>query len=209
MSEEQPRFIVGLLAAALGAALVVYGGLYAIPAWRFAEAEPRYDAVARGKLGSVVELDALTRALRTSPMRADLNRAAFVQVVTAQREGLKSYRSETRMFAAQRDLRTGLRASPSDSYAWTRLALAEHRLERRERAAAALSLALQIAPADRKLTALQLDLALLLWPELDDGGKAAIERRLSEGKKWPDLAQALSGNSANALRAKLDAARAD
>jgi len=209
MTERQPRLIVGLLAAALGAALVVYGALYAIPAWRFAQAEPHYDPVARGKLGSVVELDALTRALRTSPMRADLNRAAFVQIVTAQREGLRSFRSETRMLAARRDLRTGLRASPSDGYAWTRLALAEHRLERREKAAAALSMALQVAPADRKLVALQLDLALLVWYDLDDGGKAAVARLLNEGRKWPDLAQALSSNSADALRAKLAAARED
>jgi len=204
MSDSSPRFLIGAFAASFALALILYAVSFVGSAWRFAQAEPQYDAVARGKLGTVIELDALTRALRVSPMRADLNRAGFVQVVTAQREGLKSARAATRMFSARRDLRAGLGIAPSDSLAWTRLAVAEHTLGNRERAAAALSVALQVAPAERKAIALQLDLALLLWPELDRAGKVSIERRLGDAEKSPHLAPVLAGNSAQALRRKLE-----
>jgi tetratricopeptide (TPR) repeat protein len=201
-------FVAGVLAAALAGALVVYASLYGEAAWRFAQAEPRYAEVARGKMGSVVELDALTQALRASPARADLSRAAFVQMVTAQRVGLNSLRAITRLSAARRDLRLGLRASPSDAYAWTRLAVVEHRLGHTAPAAAALGMALQVAPTERKLTAMQFDLAVTLWAELAPGAKAALERRLAWAEGWPDLKAAVASNSADALRKRLAAERA-
>lgn len=199
-----PRILLGLVASVFAVAMLIYGASYVAAAWRFAQAEPRYVEVAHGKAATVVELDALTRVLRASPMRADLNRAAYIQVLAAQSQGLKTAHSATRMFAARKDLHAGLGVSPSDSYAWTRLAIAEYRLGNTDRAAAALSMALQIAPAERKLTAMQLDLALMLWPGLDGAGRAAVERRLNEGRKWPELARVLEGNSAIALRAKIE-----
>ncbi len=195
----------GLLAAALGAFLCVYAALFAERAWDFARAEPRYNAVARGKVGTTVELDALMQALRASPWRADLNRAAFIQMLAAQREGLKSLRATTRLTAARRDLRLGLTASPADVYAWTRLAVTEARLDDAKAGADALSMALQIAPAERKLTGLQFDLAVALWPQLDGEGRAALERRLAFAAKWPGLKSVLAGNSATTLRARLAA----
>jgi tetratricopeptide (TPR) repeat protein len=196
----------GLVAAALGAFVCLYGALFAEPAWNFAHAEPRYAAVARGHLGTTVELDALMQALRASPWTADLNRAGFVQMLAAQREGLRSLRATTRLTAARRDLRLGLMASPSDAYAWTRLAVTEARLGDTKAAAAALSMALQIAPAERKLTALHFDLAVALWHDLDEAGRAAIGRRLAFAEKWPDLKRVREGNSAVTLRNRLAAA---
>jgi len=200
--------VAGVLGAVLGAALVVYAGLYADSAWNFAQAEPRYAEVTHGKLGSVVELDALTQALRASPARADLSRAAFVQMVTAQRVGLNSFRAITRLSAARRDLRLGLRASPSDAYAWTRLAVVEHRLGHVAAAAAALGMALQVAPAEHRLAAMQFDLAVVHWGGLAPDAKAALERRLFWAQAWPDLKAVAAGNSANVLRKRLAAERA-
>ena len=203
-TDSSPRILLGLVASVFAMAMLIYGASFVEAAWRFAQAEPRYAEVAHGKAATVVELDALTRVLRGSPMRADLSRSAYIQVLAAQQQGLKTAHSATRMFAARKDLHAGLSASPSDSYAWTRLAIAEYRLADTGRAAAALSMALQIAPAERKLMALQLDLALMLWPDLDNAGRAAVERRLNEGRKWPDLVRVLEGNSAVALRAKIE-----
>jgi hypothetical protein len=195
--------------AALAAYLLVYAALFGASAWTFAGAEPRYTAVAKGKVGSVYELDALTRALRASPWRADLSRAAFVQMLTAQQEGLGSLRATTRLTAARRDLRLGLAASPSDAYAWTRLAISEQRIEHEEEAARALSLALQVAPTERKLTAVQFDLAVILWPELDTPGREALERRIKWAERRADLKSAVTGNSATVLRERLAAWRRD
>ncbi|MBP6014735.1 MAG: hypothetical protein KBA31_21105 [Alphaproteobacteria bacterium] len=199
--------VAGVLAAAFSSWLLVYGAMFLISSWHFAEAEPRYAAVARGKAGTVVELDALIQALRTSPVRADLSRAAFVQMLTAQQIGLRSLRATTRLTAARRDLRLGLSASPSDAYAWTRLAITEQRLEHQDEAAAALAMALQVAPAERKLTAVQLDLGVSLWPDLRKEGRDALARRLKLAERWPEQQRTLAGNSAAALRERLAAER--
>ncbi|MCE9522376.1 MAG: hypothetical protein K8S25_08095 [Alphaproteobacteria bacterium] len=192
-----------MVAAALASYLCLYALTSVSLAWDFAHAEPRYAAVARGKIGTALELDALIPALRASPFRADLSRAAFVQMVMAQQIGLKSLRATTRMAAARRDLRLGLAAAPSDAYAWTRLAVAEMHLGNIKAAAGALSIAMQIAPAERKLTPIHFDLAVALLPELDAQGKATVARRLQIAAKWPELTPALSSNSANALRSRL------
>ena len=193
----------GLIAAVLAAFLCAYASMFASTAWNFAHAEPRYAAVARGKIGSALELDSLIQALRASPSRADLGRAAFVQMLMAQQIGLKTLRATTRMAAARRDLRLALIAAPSDAYAWTRLAVSELHLGNVRAAAKALSVAIQIAPAERKLTSLQFDLAVAVWPELDALGRDAIDRRLTSSAKWPELKSVLDGNSAQALRARL------
>lgn len=201
--------VVGVLVAAFAAYLMVYAAMFGGPAWTFAGAEPRYADVAKGKVGSVFELDALTRALRESPFRADLSRAAFVQMLTAQQEGLASFRAATRLTAARRDLRLGLSASPSDAYAWTRLAISEQRIEHEEDAARALSIALQIAPAERKLTSVHFDLAVILWPVLDTVAREALERRLKWAEGRADLQAAVGGNSATVLRERLATWRRD
>jgi hypothetical protein len=197
----------GMFAAAMGAYMFLYGAQFVAPAWDYAHAEPRFAAVARGKLETALELDGLIQALRTSPWRSDMGRAAFVQMLTAQQIGVKSLRATTRLTAARRDLRHALFAAPSDAYAWTRLAVTELHLEHPQAAATALSVALQIAPAERKLTGLQFDLAVALWEKMDQPGRDAVERRLSSAEKWPELKPVLAGNSAQALRARLSPLR--
>jgi hypothetical protein len=201
-------FVVGLIAGVTGVAMIVYATMYVGPAWRYAHAEPRYAEVSRGKIGTQVELDALTQALRASPWRTDLGRAAIVQMLAAQQIGLASLRAVTRLDASRRDLRLGLASSPSDGYAWTRLAIVELRLAHKRAAGAALSAALQVAPAERKLTSVQFDLAAALWPELDKKGRDALAVRLDWAAKWPDLKPAIEGNSAGALRRYIAAERA-
>ena len=208
-TDSAPTFLVGILAALFAAAMCVYAWMFVVPAWNFAQAEPRYAQITHGKVASVVELDAVTQALRASPMRGDLNRAAFVQMLTAQQVGLKTLRATTRLLAARRDLRRGLAVAPSDVYAWTRLAVSEQRLGNLGPAAAALAMALEIAPNERKLTAVHFDLAVLLWPQLDSAGRAAVQRRLTTAEKWPDLAPTLAGNSAVVLRQRLQESGSD
>jgi hypothetical protein len=197
----------GLLAGVLGASLLVYGALYVEPAWTFAQAEPRYQDVVRGKLGSMVEMDALTQALRASPLQGDLSRAAFVQMLSAQELGLTSLRAVMRLTVARRDLRRGLAASPADAFGWMRLAVTELRLNAAESAAKALGLALKMAPKEPKLAAMQIDLAVALWPHLDVRTKAALERRLNWVQTRPDLKAVAEGNSARVVRERLTAER--
>lgn len=201
---QSETLVVGVLTAAFAAYLMVYAALFAWPMWTFAGEEPRYAAIARGKVGNVFELDSLTRALRTSPWRADMSRAAFVQMLTAQQVGLGSLRATTRLTAARRDLRLGLRAAPSDAYAWTRLAISEQRLEHLKDAGAALSIALQIAPAERKLASVQFDLAVILWHQLDVAGREALAHRLKWAKGRPEFATLVAGNSVSVLNTRLE-----
>lgn len=199
----------GLTTGAISAALFVYAMLNVEAAWHFAQAEPRYGEIARGRAATVVELDALTQALRASPVPADLSRAALVQMLTAQQVGLETIRALPRLSAARRDLRLGLAAAPTDAFAWTRLAVTETNLDNRQNAAAALSLALQVAPTDQKLAALQFDLAVVVWPQLSSDAKALVERRLNWAQRWPSLKTVVEGNSAGALRRLIAADQAD
>lgn len=193
--------LITVAAGALGAFLCVYASLFAWSAWSFAGAEVQYGEAAKGRAKSIAELDALTQALRGSPWQGDLSRAAFVEMRAAQQLGLKSPRARARLAAARRDVQRGLLAAPSDAYAWTRLAVIDLELDGpAPPAAAALSVALQIAPAERKLTAIHIDLSAALWAHLDAVARAAVSRRLSLAEKWPEFKSALAGNSARALR---------
>jgi hypothetical protein len=202
---QSETLIIGVFTAVFAACLIVYAALFALPAWTFAGAEPRYAAVTKGQVGNVFELDSLTRALRESPWRADMSRAAFVQMLTAQQVGLGSLRATTRLTAARRDLRLGLAAAPSDAYAWTRLAISEQRLEHLKAAGAALSIALQIAPAERRLAPVQFDLAVILWHHLDTPGREALARRLKWAQGRPELKTVLAENSVTVLSSRLGA----
>ncbi len=195
--------VIGVLMAVFAALLIVYAVQFVQPAWHFAQSEPRYLDVMKGKPAGVVELDALTRALRASPSPSDLNRAAFVQMITAQNLGLKSFRALTRLTSARRDLRLGLSSAPSDAYAWSRLAVAELELGNPRDAGAALSMALQLAPSERGLTQMHFDLAVVLWPQLDSRARRSIAQRLKWAAQVPELARAVTGNSALALQDKV------
>jgi hypothetical protein len=193
----------GLIAGAIAGGLIVFGALYGQASWHFAQAEPAFREVASGKSATVVELDALTQALRASPQRSDLSSAAIVQMLTAEQVGISSLRAISRVSAARRDLRLGLGASPSDASAWTRLAMTEAQLGHHARAVAALTLACEIAPNDPAPAAMQFDLALVLWPHMDARGKAAVERRLQWAGRRIDMKSVVAANAAATLQQRL------
>jgi len=199
----------GLVTSAIAAALVVYAALYGEAAWSFAQAEAHYRELASGKPHTIVELDALTQALRASSARSDLSSAARVQILAAEQIGVTSLRAISRLSAARRDLRLGLAASPADAFAWTRLAATEMRLAHAQRAAAALALACQLAPYEPTLAATQFDLAVTLWPHLTLAAKAALERRLTWAQGHPALKHVIASKAAAALRSHIASERGD
>jgi hypothetical protein len=199
----------GLLTGTIASALIVYGALYGEAAWTFAQAEARYRDAASGKPLTIVELDALTQALRASPARRDLGRAALVQTLAAEQLGITSLRAISRLSAARRNLRLGVSATPTDAVAWTRLATTELQLGNHESAAAALALACHVGRTDPSLAAAQFDLAVTLWPYLTAEGKAAIERRLDWARGHATLKHVADGKSADTLRRHIASERGD
>ena len=197
--------IFGLPMAIMAVAVLLFAGARLPASWQYAQAEADYLRVARGEIPGELELDALTGALRLSGHASDLSRAAHAQLIRAQQLGVKSIRAVPRLTAARRDLVKGVRAAPADAYAWTRLAVVEMHLGSSERAARALAMALELAPAERKLTPIQLDLAVVLWPELGASARASIAQRLKWARQLPELEVALAGNSAKSLDALLSA----
>lgn len=199
----------GLVTGAVASGLLVYAVLFAEGAWRFAQAEAHYRDIDDAGARTVVELDALTRALRASPARRDLTHAAEVQIRAAEQLGVSSFRAITRLSAAQRDLHTGLAASPADVSAWTRLAETEARLGNRRQAVAALMLACRMAPPTPALAGIQMDLAVVLWPNLTTGAKAAVEHRLAWMENRPEMKAVAQGTAAMTIRARLHGERSD
>lgn len=191
--------IFGLPMAVLALAMVLYCVPQLSPVWHYAQAEAEYKRVARGEIPGELELDALTGALRRSGKPSDLSRAAHVQLIRAQQLGVRSIRALPRLTAARRDLLKGVAATPADAYAWTRLAVVEMHLSSPEPAARALEMALQLAPAERKLTAIQFDLAVVLWPDLQPSARSSIAQRLRWARHLPELKAATEGNSAKTL----------
>ena len=195
--------IMGLLMAALASAMLIYSLKYASATIAHVDTEARYNAVTAGVVPTELELDALTRLLRTTPNPSDLSKAAFLQLIRAQQSGIKSIRALPRLIGARRDLLKGIAASPSDAYAWTRLAVAEVELEHFPEAAKALSMAMQLAPADQGLASMHFDLGVVLWNRLDAAAKASLAQRLKWASRKPELSHVVQGNSARALREKL------
>lgn len=199
--------VAGLVTGAIAAALLVYGALYARAAWTFAQAEARYRDVASGKAATIVELDALTQALRASPARHDLGRAALVQILAAEQLGVTSLRAVSRLSAARRSLRLAVSATPTDAGAWTRLATTELQLGNRQSAAAALALACRVGRTDPSLAAQQFNLAVALWPYLTPDGKAALEDRLNWSRDNAARMHIAEPKSADTLRRNLASER--
>lgn len=197
------ELLVGVLAACLSAASMLYALKFVEPAWQLAAIEPRYASVVKGNIPDNVDLDALARSLRATGATSDLNRAAFVQMLISQKMGLQSYHATNRLASAQRDLHLGLTAAPADAFAWSRLAVAQMELGSAREAATALSVAMQLAPSDRVLAPLHFDLAVVLWDKLDRTARASLAQRLKWAAQIPELKNASEGNSAMALRQKL------
>jgi hypothetical protein len=178
--------LIASLAAALGAALIVAGavrwpGAYAAS---FAEVTYREAALLRTRMDvSVIDKAAA---------QLDPSRAAFLDMRIAQEQGVRTGEGYARLVRAAAELARGLRASPADPYAWTRRAAVLVQLEGATRAAAqSLSTALMIAPRDRKLGAMQFDLAVVLWPLMDGEGREALVRRAAFIAGDPALAPQL------------------
>jgi hypothetical protein len=191
--------------AVTAAGMMLYGLQYLRASWAFAQARPDYILVTKGQLPGELELDALTRSLRSSPYRSDQSGAAFVQLLRAQQLGIKSVRALPRLIAARHDLRLGIAASPADAFAWTRLAVAEAQLDERKQAADALAMALELAPAERVLASMQFDMAVLLWDELSPAAKSSLAQRLKWIEGIAELHDVAWGNSARSLRDRLKA----
>ena len=201
------RIAVGLVLALLSIAMMLYALQYVRTSWAFAQVRPAYLSVTKGQLPGELELDALTRSLRTSPYRSDLSGAAFVQLLRAQQLGIASIRALPRLIAAKHDLRLGIAASPADAFAWTRLAVAQAELGERKQAADALAMALELAPAERVLASIQFDMAVLLWDDLSPSARVSLAQRLKWLEGVKDLRDVASGNSVRSLHLKLGLAQ--
>jgi hypothetical protein len=164
--------LIASLAAAIGATLIVAGAVRWPGAYSasFAEVTYREAALLRTRM-DVNTLDGAAAQL-------DPSRAAFLDMRVAQEAGVRTSAGRARLVRAAGELARGLRAAPADAYAWTRRAAVLVQLEGATRAAAqSLSTALMIAPRDRKLGAMQFDLAVVLWPLMDGEGREALARR--------------------------------
>lgn len=189
------------VAALVGTFLCIKAAALAGSVWVLADAEFEYAEVAKGRARSIAQLEALSDVLHRSPWQVDLSRAAFIEMRIAQQSGLNAPRSRARLAAARRDLEQGLKSAPADAYGWTRLAVLSLQLEGPAKIGAdALSLALAVAPRERKLTTFHLDLGAAYWRHLDGAARDALLRRMAAAEKWPETKAALNGNSARALR---------
>lgn len=166
---------------AVVALLVVFSAAEALgPAWSAAPARARHTEVLRGNVPDEGTLDALTEKLRASPSARDHGAAAFLQVLRARELGLKSIRALPRLRAARRDQRRALALAPADPTGWTRLAVLELHLGRKDAAAAALAAALALEPRARHLAAVQADLGTVLGDRLSPAARAVLEDRKRE-----------------------------
>lgn len=147
--------------------------------------------------------------LRTRMDQADLDRAAvyldpsraaYLDMRIAQERGLRTPEGHARLAHAAARLERGLRRTPADAYAWTRRAAVLVQLAGASPAAArSLSVALMIAPHDRKLGPMQFDLAVALWPAMEADGREALTRRARFIAGDPTLAPQLHVFAATAL----------
>ncbi len=186
--------VIAALFAALGASLLVAGALRLPGAYAASFAEVTYRQAAL--LGTRMDAAALDRAAA----HLDPSRAAFLDMRIAQERGLRTVEGRARLTRAAAELERGLRRAPADAYAWTRRAAVLVQLKgANEAAARSLSLALMIAPHDRKLGAIQFDLAVVLWPMMDAQAREALARRARFIAATPDLAPQAHAFAATAL----------
>jgi len=198
--------IFGLPMAVLALAILLWAAHALPPAWSALfvqsaiEPQNRYEALARGAAVGDPELAALSRTLRRTGDPASMARAAQVQLLRAQRVGVTSLRAQQLATQAVRDLRVALAAAPADTHAWMRLAVAHYLLQEKAPAARALSMSLRTAKSDAALLAMQLDLAVIVWDELDGTARVLIADRLRADKAPGPQRDEKEGHSARLLR---------
>lgn len=164
------------------------------------EPQNRYEAVSRGAAVGDPELAALSRTLRRTGQPANIARAAQVQLLRAQRIGVTSLRAQQLATQAVRDLRVALAAAPADTHAWMRLAVAHYLLQEQAPAARALAMSLRTAKSDAALLAMQFDLAVIVWDELDPAARALVAERLNAAGAQARRVGEKEGHSARLLR---------
>ena len=200
-SRSVPRLrtaLVAGLATAIGAYLILAAAIGFPGSYEASFADVVYrDVAVLHKPVDPRDIDQMARLLGPA-------RAAFLDMVYAQTVGQRSVLGRAHLTRAAGELDRGLRLSPADAYAWTRRALVLVQMQGPNDAAArALSTALMIAPHDRKLGPIQLDLAVLLWPKMGDEAHEALTRRLRFITREPDLRSQARAFGATELGRKL------
>lgn len=164
-----------------------------------------YERALDGDLPVDIELLSLGEGLRRTGETDDRLRAAQLELLWAQRLGVDSLRGLQRVIAARTDLEAALARRPADAYGWMKLALARHLMNEPDSAAAALVVSLATRRADPRLTALQLDLAVVLWDQLPPAARRHLAARL----RWIDgeasLASLQQSHAVRVLRRKVGA----
>lgn len=163
-----------------------------------------YDRIAEGRLPVDIELLSLAVGLRSTGEPDDKMRAALIELLWAQRLGVDTLRGLQRVIAARKDLETALAARPANGHGWMKLAIARVLMDEPLEAERALAASLATSGPDPALTALQLDLAVVLWDALKDDTKQSLEKRLKWIAGQPSLKSLGSSHAATVLRRKLD-----
>ncbi len=163
-----------------------------------------YDRIAEGRLPVDIELLSLAVGLRATGEPDDKMRAALIELLWAQRLGVDTLRGLQRVIAARKDLETALAVRPANGHGWMKLAIARVLMDEPREAERALAVSLATSGPDPALTALQLDLAVVLWDALKDDTKQSLEKRLKWIAGQPSLKHLEHSHAATVLRRKLD-----
>jgi hypothetical protein len=163
-----------------------------------------YDRIAEGRLPVDIELLSLAVGLRSTGEPDDKMRAALIELLWAQRLGVDTLRGLQRVIAARKDLETALAVRPANGHGWMKLAIARVLMDEPREAERALAASLATSGPDPALTALQLDLAVVLWDALKDDTKQSLEKRLKWIAGQPSLKDLEHSHAATVLRRKLD-----
>jgi len=164
-----------------------------------------YERALDGELPVDIELLSLGEGLRRTGETEDMLRAAQLELLWAQRLGVDSLRGLQRVIAARTDLEAALARRPADAYGWMKLALARHLMNEPHAAAAALAVSLATRRADPRLTALQLDLAVVLWDELPPAARKHVAARLRWIEGQAPLTSLMQNHAVRVLRRKVGA----
>jgi hypothetical protein len=165
----------------------------------------KYERALDGELPVDIELLSLGEGLRRTGYVQDMQRAALLELLWAQRLGVDSLRGLQRVIAAREDLEAALARHPADAYGWMKLALARYLMNDLRPAAAALGASLATRRTDPVLTSLQLDLAVILWDHLPAGARGLVEVRLRAIDGTSALKVLQQSHAVRVLRRKVSA----
>lgn len=162
-----------------------------------------HDRIVGGILPVDIELLSLAVGLRATGDPDDRMRAALIELLWAQRLGVDTLRGLQRVIATRKDLEMALATRPANGYGWMKLAIARFLMDEPETAERALALSLANSGPDPALTALQLDLAVVLWDNLQFDTKQGLAKRLKWIDAQPSLKSLGRSNAVGVLRRKM------